>query len=102
MKRTKMLSALALSCVLAGSLCLFAGCEPSDDPGEDKDGPVLNFVATDSTTYSTLTIVTSSPKYSARPAHTPAMMRFDERVSFLSDISFCFMIDRWPSYSICS
>ena len=51
MKRTKMLSALALSCVLAGSLCLFAGCEPSDDPGEEKDGPVLNFVATDSTNW---------------------------------------------------
>lgn len=46
-----MLSALALSCVLAGSLCLFAGCEPSDDPGEEKDGPVLNFVATDSTNW---------------------------------------------------
>lgn len=51
MKRTKMLSALALSCVLAGSLCLFAGCGPSDDPGDDKDGPVLNFVATDSTNW---------------------------------------------------
>lgn len=50
MKRTKMLSVLALGCALAGSLCLLAGCGPADDP-DDTDAPVLNFVATDSTNW---------------------------------------------------
>lgn len=57
MKRVKTLSALALGLVLAGSLGVLAGCGPQEDTPVDPDTPVLNFVATDSSTWdATVTI----------------------------------------------
>ena len=51
MKRFKMLSALALGCLLAGSLCVLTGCGPKEDEPGDPDAAVLNFVATDGTNW---------------------------------------------------
>ena len=51
MKRFKMLSALALGCLLAGSLCVLTGCGPKEDEPVDPDAAVLNFVATDGTNW---------------------------------------------------
>lgn len=51
MKRFKMLSALALGCLLAGSLGMLAGCGQDKGPETDPDEPVLNFVAVDGTNW---------------------------------------------------